>query len=55
MKREDYMKIYHQLGINVQPLPEHYDPETYGRMLYMKNREQYCISYSSSTDYKESN
>lgn len=30
---KDYVKEYEKLGVIVNPLPNNYDPDTYGKML----------------------
>ncbi len=55
MKEHDYFQIFQKLGFEVKPLPENYDPDTYGRTLMMENDKNSDVSYSSSTDYVYTN
>lgn len=55
MDERDYYQILQDLGFDVNPLPEYYDPDSYGRRLMMGNNTIIDVSYSSSTDYVYSN
>lgn len=51
MSERDYYKVFQEFGLEVNPLPENYDPDIYGRSLLPVNLNSQDVSYSSSTDY----
>lgn len=53
MREQDYYKIFKELGIEIKPLPENYNPDSYGRTLVMNNKTTIDVSYSSSTNYEQ--
>ena len=54
MKKTDYSQLFHELGIDVAPLPADYDPNSFGKKL-IGMRKSANVSYSSSTIYAEIN
>lgn len=51
MNCEDIIKEYERLNIAIQPLPEHYDSDTYGKMLLLNtNSIDRAITYSTDTE-----
>jgi hypothetical protein len=55
MDERDYYQIFQDLGFEVNPLPEYYDPDSYGRKLMEESNITIEVSYSSSTDYVYAN
>ena len=51
MDYEQYCLVFCSLGIPVEPLPENYTPEEYGRQLLSMSQFECGVSYTSSTDY----
>ena len=52
MKKQDYIEEFKKLGINIEPLPKNYNPNTFGESLMSKFRSDFSnVSYSASTDY----
>ena len=48
---KDYVKEYEKLGILVDPLPDNYDPDTYGKMLLSNfNSKDNSTTYSTETE-----
>lgn len=48
---KDYVKEYEKLGIAMQPLPENYDPDTYGKILLSNfNEIDNTTTYSTETE-----
>ena len=42
MKKTDYSQLFHELGIDVTPLPADYDPNSFGKKLIgMRNNAVY--------------
>ena len=47
----DYVKEYEKIGILVKPLPNNYDPDTYGKMLLSDFNSMYnTTTYSTKTE-----
>ena len=53
MSEQDYYKIFEELAIEIKPLPENYNPDSYGRALVRNNKGTIDISYSSSTNHNQ--
>lgn len=48
---KDFERIYKNFGINVEPVGDNYNPETYGRELMRELYSSDGVMYSSSTNY----
>lgn len=48
---EEYMQLFRMLEISIEPLPENYTPEEYGRKLLSESQTKLGVSYSASTEY----
>ena len=54
MKTQEYMELFQKYGIDIKPLPQNYDPETYGRELMRECWKEKGVSYSASTNTTKS-
>lgn len=48
----DYEKIYHDMGIPINPLPDNYDPDIYARELMKNMIYPKDVSYAASLNDK---
>ena len=51
MGEREYQKFFEQLGIKVEPLPENYNPDEYGKKLMSSYISTKGVSYSANTNY----
>lgn len=49
MNKNDFMIAYERLGLKCKPLPENYNPESYGKSLMFGLNKESPISYSNNT------
>ena len=49
MNEADYYKIFRDYGIIYNPLPQNYDPDSYGKQLMMTCQSNEGVLYSSFT------
>ena len=47
--RDCYEHLFEKLKIPVEPLPEHYNPEDYGRQLMRSLKDRREIQYANQT------
>jgi hypothetical protein len=55
MNTVEYTQAFRQLGIKVQPLPNNYSPDIFGKMLMSSAQQEADVSYSSNTINKNNN
>ena len=51
MDNDKYYQTFISLGISVEPLPENYTSEEFGRRLMSSLQTESGVSYSASTEY----
>ena len=54
MDYEKYYQAFKSLNISVDPLPQNYTPEDFGRRLMSLSQTEQDVSYSASTEYVKS-
>lgn len=53
MENDKYFEAFKLLGIPVEPLPDNYTPEEFGKMLLSMSQSEQGVSYAASTDYSD--
>lgn len=51
MNEKKYQEFFEQMGIKVDPLPQNYNPDEYGKKLMSAYISKKTISYSANTNY----
>lgn len=49
MSEKNIYETFERLGISVDPIPENYTPESFGKMLMNQSPLNFGVSYSAST------
>lgn len=49
MNQVDIIEVYKDLGISIQPLPDNYNPDTYGKRLMYSSDSRRGVSYAAQT------
>lgn len=53
MDIDKYSEAFKSLGIPVEPLPDNYTPEEFGKVLLSMSQSEQGVSYAASTDFSD--